>query len=69
MSKGSEREYAAAERKKIIEWLSPLNPFQRHADVVNKHQEGTGLWFLNDVHFVSWKESCGTTLWCYGIRM
>ncbi|KAJ7223973.1 ankyrin repeat-containing domain protein [Mycena rebaudengoi] len=54
-------------RDKIIEWISPLNPFRRHKDILGTHQGGTGQWLLADVAFATWKESVGGTLWCHGI--
>ncbi|KAJ7284170.1 ankyrin repeat-containing domain protein [Mycena rebaudengoi] len=56
-----------AKRDKIIEWMSPLNPFRRHKDILGTHQGGTGQWLLADVGFTTWKESVGGTLWCHGI--
>ncbi|KAJ7288474.1 ankyrin repeat-containing domain protein [Mycena rebaudengoi] len=57
----------AADREKVIEWLSPLNPFLRHADVFSTAQKGTGQWLLQDARFASWLASFGGTLWCAGI--
>ncbi|KAJ7287134.1 ankyrin repeat-containing domain protein [Mycena rebaudengoi] len=56
-----------AKRDKIIEWMSPLNPFRRHKDIFGTHQGGTGQWLLADIGFTTWKESVGGTLWCQGI--
>ncbi|KAJ7223968.1 ankyrin repeat domain-containing protein [Mycena rebaudengoi] len=56
-----------AKRDKIIDWMSPLNPFRRHKDIFGTHQGGTGQWLLADVGFTTWKESVGGTLWCQGI--
>lgn len=58
-----------AKKDKIIEWLSPLNPFQRHMNILSKHQAGTGQWLSEDACFKAWKDSIGGTLLCRGIRM
>ncbi|KAJ6541683.1 hypothetical protein B0H19DRAFT_1268649 [Mycena capillaripes] len=55
------------ERAKIIDWLSPLNFFLRHADISPARQEGTGEWLLNDSRFREWVSEKGRTLWCHGI--
>ncbi|KAJ7773590.1 hypothetical protein DFH07DRAFT_683650, partial [Mycena maculata] len=56
----------AEKRAEIIDWLSPINFFQRHADISRTRQAGTGRWFLADSRFQSW-ESGGGALWCRGI--
>ncbi|KAJ7278197.1 ankyrin repeat domain-containing protein [Mycena rebaudengoi] len=63
----AETEHTAGERKKIIEWISLLNFFQRHDDIFRARQEGTGLWLLKDTGFKDWVSKTGATLWCYGI--
>jgi hypothetical protein len=59
---------SAAERTRIIDWLSPINFFLRQADISNVRQPGTGEWLLADPHFQEWKNGSGRTLWCRGIR-
>ncbi|KAJ7218728.1 hypothetical protein C8J57DRAFT_1394746, partial [Mycena rebaudengoi] len=56
-----------AEREKIIDWLSPLNFFARHADIFGTRQEGTGRWLLEDPRFRTWLLSPGEIIWCSGI--
>jgi hypothetical protein len=58
----------AAERRKVIEWLSPLNFFLRHADISNTRQRGTGGWLLADSLFEEWESGSRMTLWCSGMR-
>ncbi|KAF8149741.1 hypothetical protein K438DRAFT_444234 [Mycena galopus ATCC 62051] len=55
------------ERAKIIDWLSPLNCFLRHADISSVRQQGTGGWLLSDCRFREWLSDQGGTLWCHGI--
>jgi hypothetical protein len=57
------------ERKKIIEWLSPINFFLRQADILQMQAKGTGGWLLADPVFKNWESGLGSTLWCHGIRM
>ncbi|KAF8157565.1 hypothetical protein K438DRAFT_1861459 [Mycena galopus ATCC 62051] len=40
-----------SERKKIIDWLSPLNFFVRQDNIFSTHQEGTGEWLLQKKQF------------------
>ncbi|KAJ7278161.1 ankyrin repeat domain-containing protein [Mycena rebaudengoi] len=63
----AEAEHAAAERKRIIEWMSPLNFFLRHDDISRARQAGTGVWLLKDTQFEDWTTTTGSTLWCYGM--
>ncbi|KAJ7165398.1 hypothetical protein C8R46DRAFT_901150, partial [Mycena filopes] len=57
----------ASERTQIIDWFSPINFFQQHADISSARQKGTGGWLLVHPHFQEWKEGLGRTLWCSGI--
>ncbi|KAJ7318937.1 hypothetical protein DFH08DRAFT_1086305 [Mycena albidolilacea] len=59
--------HPAAERTQIIEWLSPINFFLRHADISRARQAGTGGWLLADPLFKKWESGSGRTLWCRGI--
>jgi hypothetical protein len=52
----------------MIEWMSPLNFFQRQVDVFNNWQPGTGYWLLASPEFKDWETSTGEVLWCRGIR-
>jgi hypothetical protein len=56
------------ERKKIIDWLSPINFFLRQADISQLREKGTGGWLLADPTFKKWESGSGSTLWCPGIR-
>jgi len=53
----------------IIRWLSDLNFWAKQDDSFQRHQEGTGEWFLNDPAFQNWVTSSeNTVLWCPGDR-
>ncbi|KAJ7266788.1 hypothetical protein C8J57DRAFT_1068691, partial [Mycena rebaudengoi] len=66
-SVGAETEHAAAERTKIIDWMSLLNFFLRHDNISRAQQAGTGVWLLKDTRFKNWTSRNGSTLWCYGM--
>ncbi|KAJ7323268.1 ankyrin repeat-containing domain protein [Mycena albidolilacea] len=57
----------AAERDKILEWITSLNFFQRQAEIFGVWQPGTGEWFLADAKFRDWESSAQRTLWCCGM--
>ncbi|KAJ7117118.1 ankyrin repeat-containing domain protein [Mycena epipterygia] len=56
-----------AKRDKILEWMSPLNSFQRQADIFSRWQRGTGGWLLASPQFRDWEAGCGQSLWCRGM--
>ncbi|KAJ7117097.1 hypothetical protein C8R44DRAFT_708389 [Mycena epipterygia] len=56
-----------AKRERILEWMSPLNSFQRQADILSKWLPGTGGWLLASPEFRNWESGSGTTLWCCGM--
>ncbi|KAJ7884804.1 hypothetical protein B0H14DRAFT_3740877 [Mycena olivaceomarginata] len=55
------------DRAKIIVWFSPINFFERQADIFRARQPGTGEWLLVDRLFKRWKSSSGEILWCKGM--
>ncbi|KAF7344738.1 ANK-REP-REGION domain-containing protein [Mycena venus] len=55
------------ERTRIIDWLSPINFFIRHADISRVRQKDTGGWLLADPRFKRWESGSERTLWCRGI--
>ncbi|KAJ7694446.1 hypothetical protein B0H17DRAFT_1009308, partial [Mycena rosella] len=55
------------QRKKLIDWLSPINFFLRQANIAGACQPGTGKWVLMDERFKRWESSAGGILWCCGI--
>jgi hypothetical protein len=57
------------QRDAILDWLSPINFFQRQADISQLQVKGTGQWLLSDPVFKEWECSSGGTLWCHGIRL
>ncbi|KAJ7444171.1 ankyrin repeat domain-containing protein [Mycena latifolia] len=57
----------AEKRQKILDWMSPLNFFQRQADVFGALQSGTGEWLLSNTVFQDWESGSGKVLFCRGI--
>ncbi|KAJ6458689.1 ankyrin repeat-containing domain protein [Mycena vulgaris] len=55
------------DRTKIIDWLSPINFFERQDDIFRAREPGTGDWLLEDSHFKQWEASSGEILWCRGM--
>ncbi|KAJ7301960.1 ankyrin repeat domain-containing protein [Mycena albidolilacea] len=54
-------------KQKILNWITPLNFFQRQADIFSTWEEGTGEWLLSHPDFKEWESGSGTVLWCRGI--
>ncbi|KAF7360542.1 hypothetical protein MVEN_00785300 [Mycena venus] len=67
VAEGQRVDHNSSERERIIEWYSPLNFFQRQADILNIHQPGTGEWLLENDLIKEWKLVAGKRVWCRGI--
>jgi len=52
---------------KIIKWLYPPDPSTNYNKALGQHQEGSGLWFLQNDVFAKWKTRRNSFLWLYGI--
>ncbi|KAN0083718.1 hypothetical protein V8E54_002806 [Elaphomyces granulatus] len=55
------------DRKKILDWLSPIDYAELQSDTFQKRQKGTGAWFLKSTPFIEWLEGKEKTLFCPGI--
>ena len=59
-----------AERDRIIRWLSPLEPQQRHEGVRADRLDSVGNWVLETNEFRTWRDTedgCfEPVLFCYG---
>ncbi|KAJ7108274.1 hypothetical protein C8R44DRAFT_938293, partial [Mycena epipterygia] len=51
----------------ILDWITPLNFFQRQANIFSTWQPGTGEWLLSDSLFKEWESGSEKVLWCQGI--
>jgi hypothetical protein len=38
----------------MLQWISPLDPQERHDDIKSKRLDGTGDWFLKKPEFIDW---------------
>jgi hypothetical protein len=66
---GNREEGIDAFRRALLDWFSPINFFQRHADISQARVKRTGKWLLADPLFQKWESGSGSTLWCRGIRV
>ena len=59
-----------AEGRQILQWLSPLEPQQRHQGVRTDRLDGVGNWVLETNEFTKWsgaEDGCvEQVLFCYG---
>jgi len=57
---------------RVLRWLSPLQPWERHTDVSSARAEGIGEWVLKTPEFEAWQrrkasdESVDAALFCCG---
>jgi ankyrin repeat protein len=51
----------------LMGWICPVDYHVQHRDFVDRHQTGTGQWFLQDAKFQGWNQSKDATLFCPGI--
>jgi hypothetical protein len=42
---------AVRHKKNLLEWISSVDYYEQHRDCMNRHQTGTGKWFLQDRKF------------------
>jgi len=57
------------EGKQILQWLSPLEPQQRHQGVRAGRLNGVGNWVLETTEFRKWRDAedgCVGTVFCSG---
>ena len=60
----------ADEKRAILEWLSPLEPRERHHAIGRDRMPGVGDWLLDTKEFTEWnkgdKGAAKPVLFCYG---
>jgi len=58
------------EQRRILDWLTALDPSSSHNQAWNQYQEGTLGWFFKETRFQAWRDDCDhrtpPTLWCRG---
>jgi hypothetical protein len=51
----------------LMTWICPFDYHLQQQVSIEKHQTGTGQWFLQDTKFQEWNQSTNATLFCPGI--
>lgn len=58
------------EQRRVLDWLTALDPSSSHNQAWNQYQEGTLGWFFKDTSFQAWRDNWDPwtpqTLWCRG---
>ncbi|KAK5059791.1 hypothetical protein LTR84_009674 [Exophiala bonariae] len=54
-------------QKKILRWLSPVDPSASHEAATRIHQAGTNDWFLHGSEFQNWYAAKRSFLWLSGL--
>jgi hypothetical protein len=60
-------ETAVRHKHDLTKWICPADYHVQHQDFIDRHQTGTGQWFLQDTKFQEWDRSKDATLFCPGI--
>ena len=57
-------------RRKILEWLSPIDFKETHEGHLKKRFQSTGQWLLDNPNFIKWRDDKAHSklLWCQGAR-
>ncbi|KAF4436368.1 hypothetical protein F53441_13284, partial [Fusarium austroafricanum] len=58
---------AAEQKRRILQWLSPVDPSISHHAALKIHRAGTNDWFLSREEFNNWKQAKNSVLWLTGI--
>jgi hypothetical protein len=58
---------AVRHKHDLMRWICPVDYHVQHQDFIDRHQTGTGQWFLEDAKFQGWDQSKDATLFCPGI--
>ncbi|KAI1394316.1 ankyrin [Hypoxylon trugodes] len=51
---------------RLVKHYAPVSFSEKHGNVLQQRQDGTGQWFLDSPEFQEWMKSSGGTLWCSG---
>jgi Cdc6-like AAA superfamily ATPase len=60
-------ETAVRLKNDLLQWICSVDYHVQHRDFLDRHQPGTGQWFLQDMKFQGWNQSKDATLFCPGI--
>ncbi|KAI1086934.1 ankyrin [Rostrohypoxylon terebratum] len=61
-----EEENLRGKMDRIVQHYAPVSFSEKHGNVLQQRQDGTGQWFLESPEFQDWMQSTGATLWCSG---
>jgi hypothetical protein len=53
-------------KRKILQWLSPVEPSKSHETALKIRQAGTNVWFLSCEELENWRDSEKSFLWLSG---
>ena len=51
----------------LMRWICPIDYHVQQQDFIDRHQAGTGQWFLQATEYQEWDRSRDVTLFCPGI--
>ena len=51
----------------ILDWITPVDYYRQHNDIIARRQGTTGKWFLKSEKFQAWMKKKKETLFCPGI--
>lgn len=52
--------------RKVVNWLSPPDPWTNHASARRRHENSTGSWLLESDHYQRWKAGDSSHIWLHG---
>lgn len=55
-----------SKRSQVLNWISTRSYASKQRDTLERHQEGTGYWFLKASKFEDWENCPDKTLCCFG---
>ena len=58
--------YLEGKKRRILDWLSPVNPEDDYTAAWALHTEGTGDWIFEENKFKYWLATPGSFLWVHG---
>jgi len=55
-------------KKKVFDWCTKADPYQKHRAATDLRHPNTVLWFFDSPEYKNWTEGANTAIWLYGIR-
>ncbi|KAI1105307.1 ankyrin [Jackrogersella minutella] len=62
----AEEEMLQGKMDRVVQHFAPVSFSEKHGNVLQQRQDGTGQWFIESPEFQDWIQSAGGTLWCSG---